>query len=374
MEIENEVEAVVTDTPAPEVNTEVVEETPAAGEGEAATEETPEALAEAAGKQEATGEETPTEEEELAAAAEAAGYKPNFKFKAGVFNKESKSLEQKDFDIDPKFHAIMKDPESEKLVRELHEKAYGLQSVKERFDLVRQESQELAQENRQIRGSIENVKSIYQSAVKSGNWHKLDGFFEKLAIPKEHILQYALAKVQLQEAPEEQRQAMLARIESDRKADELAQQQRELAEQNVTQANQLKEMGLTHTLTRVDVAPLVQEYDNRVGKPGAFAAAVRREGELAWYTEKVDLTPEQAVKRVIDHYGLANGTHGLPAAKPAPGAPAVTAAPDGKKAPVVKTRTTKTIPNLQGRSTSPLAGKAKSVEDLIKYRKEVHGI
>lgn len=375
-DVENEQE-VVAEAPALEVEAPAaaIDETPA---GESAAEEKPvktglDRIAEMAAAKETPGSEATDEEKELAKAGEDAGYKPNLKFKAGVFNKESKALEQKDFDIDPKFHAIMKDPESEKMVRELHEKAYGLQSVKERFEISRQENQFLFQKTQGMVSHIEDLRNTYQGAVQSGNFLKLANFFKKLDIPEEHILKYALAKVQLQEAPEEQRNAILAQQKAENDAESLAQQQRDMVEQNTQNAIQMKQMMLDHTLARVEVAPLAQAYDERVGTPGAFKELVRKEGLMAWHTEKVDLTPQQAVERAIKNYGLDTGKHGLPPAKKADAETSVAnPSANGKKA-VVK-RSTQTIPNLQGRSTSPLAGKPKNLEEVVKYRKEVHGI
>ena len=153
----------------------------------------------------------PEEGEEVDPAA-AEAFKPNLSFKAGVYNKETKDLEQKDYTIDPKFAAIMKDPESEKLVRELHEKAFGLDSVKERYTETRGQLQQVSQVNRELQGGISDLRKTYQSAVQTGNWHKLDKFFATLQIPQENILKYAMAKVQLSEMPEAQRNAILGQL------------------------------------------------------------------------------------------------------------------------------------------------------------------
>lgn len=373
MEVEQENELAVTDNVGQEAPAETVQtETPA--EGAEQVEQTPEQEAEALGRAEAEAAESEeTADEEAETEGEEEEHKPNVKFKAGVFNKENKQLEQKEFEIDPKFHGLMKDPEGEKLVRELHEKAYGLQSVKERFELVRQENQQIATENMSIKGSIDGMRKTYQSAVQSGNFHKLDGFFAKLDIPQDVILKYALAKVQLNEASPEQQQAVMAQIKAESDAEVLAQQREQFQSQNFEQQIQMKEMMLDHTLARAEIASLANEYDTRVGKPEAFKQLVRREGQLAWHTENVDLSPEQAIKRVIENFGLKNGSHGLPAAQQQTATQTTSPGSTAKPPPVVK-RTAKTIPNVQGRSTSPLQGKTRTMEQLLKYRKEQHGI
>lgn len=382
MEVENEdvtegTEETVTEGAESTETTETTE----GGEAEAEGTETPEAQAKAQLEAEAAEGEEETEE------GEEESHVPVTKFKAGVWNKDTKQLEQREFEIDPKFHGIMKDAESEKLVRELHEKAFGLESIKERFNETRQNAQALSEENRQIVSSINGVRSLYQTAVKSGNLHKLDFFFQKLDIPQQVILQYALEKVKLNEMAPEQRQAVETSLKAEKDAEDLRAQMLDQQSDDASQSAAVKQQMVEAVLERPAVAALVEEYDTRVGKPGAFKAAVFREGSLAWNTERLDLTPQQAVQRVIENYGLADGKHKLPPGQQPGGAGAQNAqaqvvpnkgdqnpqsvANGGKK--VVK-RTDKTIPNVSGRdANSPLPPKFKSVDDIVKHRKEKYG-
>lgn len=363
----------ITETPVE--NTEVVEETPAAG-GEAAPEGEGTAATETPSED---GEGEPPAEGEAAPEGEGAGeggegeggegaaFKPNTVFKAGVYNKDTKQLEQKEFTIDDKFKSLMTDPESEKLVRELHEKAYGLDSVKERFNETRNFAQQVVSENSEIKASINKVKSVYNNAVKTGNWHKLDDFFALLDIPQENVLQYALAKVKLAEMAPEQRQAFESNMASERRAEQLQQERDNTTQQNATLAQQNKAMQVDFVLAKPEVASLATEFDKRAGKPGAFKEAVAREGSMAWTLDKTDLPAGEAVERVIKNYGL-SGIAGA-----APQTQGAASPGNGAAAPKVVKRTTQTIPNVQSRSASPLPSKPKTMEELLKYRKETHG-
>lgn len=296
---------------------------------------------------------------------ESPAFKPNLVFKASVYNKEVKDLEQKDYTIDPKFAAIMKDPESEKLVRELHEKAFGLDGVKERYSETRGQLQQINQVNRELQGGIADLRKTYQSAVQTQNWHKLDKFFATLQIPQENILKYAMAKVQLNEMDPMQRNAIMGQLEAENRAETLQQQQSQAQQGSQTHAQQLRQLQIEVVMNRPEVSTLAKAFDDRAGKPGAFMDAVRREGSLAWHSGQ-DIPPQQAVERVIENYGLKNG---VPASAQTP---AAVIPPSGK--PALVQRTAQTIPNVQGRSTSPIkTPKPRSVEDLIKYRKENHG-
>ncbi len=359
--VETPVETATVDTPTSETTNEKVSEEAdpvlqAAEAGEAEKETSKEA--------DADGDEEGDNEGELNQ------YKPQLKFKAGFFNKESKQLEQKEHDIDPKFHGIMKDAESEKLVRELHEKAFGLDSVKQRFELTKQENADLNQRNQQMTSGISELRGIYQSAVKGENWHKLDRFFEKLQIPQENVLKYALAKIQLAEMDPAQRTAIMGQLQAEQTATELAQQREQMATQTMEQQRHIKSLELSHTLDRVEVSPMVKAFDERAGKPGAFEELVRREGEYAFVSQGVDLHPSEAVQRVIKNLGL---TQGAPAATAPVQTPQQATTPATPGTTTIVKRTAPTIPNIGGRSASPLPSKPKTMDELLKYRKDAHG-
>lgn len=359
-ELENELEQEVVEN---EVVENTPEETPIESEEPAQEEESEEA------PEEPTPGEEGGEEEEGEEQPEVPAFKANTKFKAGVYNKETRELEQKEYDIDKRFHSLMKTPEDEKLVRELHEKAYGLDSVKERYNETRTFANNVFQENTDIKKSIDEVRTIYRSAVASGNYHKLDKFFDKLQVPQDVVLSYALAKVQLNEMDPAQRNAIVGQLDAENKAEELARQQAQTSESFAQIAHQNKQIQLDFTLNRAEVSPLAQAFDERMGTPGAFKKAVEQAGQLAWLTSKQDLTPEQAVQAVIKQYNLTTSPMVPPAKVNAgqgqPGA-------GGAQKPVVK-RAAGTIPNVQGRSTSPLKSKPKDMDALLKYRKEQHG-
>lgn len=293
-----------------------------------------------------------------------------FKFKAGVFNKETQDLEQKEFEIPKKFHALMKDPETAKEIKELHEKAFGLESVKERHNQTRGELQTVRAEATELKNGVNGLRKIYQSATgPGGNIHKLDAFFEKLRIPQDVIHQYTYEKVRLSEMDETQKNAVLSQLSAERRADELAQQQEQYQTTLQEQVYEQKMVQLDLVLSKPEVSELVAEFDARVGKDGAFKEAAEKEGKMAWFTQKKDLTPAEAVQAVIRNFAL-DKTPLIPPAKNA-------AVVNGQQNPSVikRTNTVKTMPNLGGRnSMSPAkTAKVKSMDELMKYRKDTYG-
>lgn len=333
-----ESEVTETEVEAPEV---VAPELP---EGSAAPEtpeqvETPEAT-----------EEPEVKEGDEETEVEPVVYKANTKYK----------VMDKDYEIPKEFHSLMKDADSEKMVRELHEKATGLPVVKQKLEETRVERDSMRTENTNIKGSIDGLRSIYQTAVKTNNLLKLDDFFAKLQIPEEVIMKYALSKAQLQELPPEQRQLIQARMDSERQAETLAQQNQNIQNTLAEQHRQVMQMQFESTLARADIKSIADSFDTRVGKPGAFREQVRQHGELMWH-QGTTLTPDQAAQAVIAQYGLQ-------------ATPQTTASTDGStmaSGKKVVQRTTQTIPNLQGRGASPLKTGPRSIEDLKKIREKM---
>lgn len=318
----------------------------------------------------------------------AAAFAPNLKYKSSVWNKETKALEQKEFEIDDRFKEIMKDPEAEKLVRELHEKAQGIEGMKERLTLERQRIQEVSQESTGLKNQINDARSIYQKAIQGAKTDEtkilhLESFFKKLDIPNNVIFEYAIQHAKLLEMDPSQRNAIVGHLQAEQQADELRLQQSQSEQTTQQLIHQAHSQAMNMVLERPEVKALSEAFDARTGTPGSFAQKVWDEGNIAYVTQngKV-LTPEQAVQAAIARYSLTNSPL-LPPAKENTGNPAApaSAAPNGVgvnqgNGKRVVQRETKVIPNVTGSgSASPAQSKSfNSIEDLVKYRKEAHGV
>lgn len=317
-------------------------------------------------------ESSESEGDESEGEGDEAGEPVDMKFRASVYNKETGQMEQKELDIDKKFADFMKEsPENALAVRRLHEQAHGIESFKERLTETRAVATKAIQDNDHLKEGLASLRNTYQSAVNSGNLLKLDNFFAKMNIPQDVIMQYAIKKAELTEMDPVQRQAILGRQQAEQQAEEAAEQQRRMNDTMATTVTQLKLAQVDTLLSRSEVANFAKAYDAQLGREGAFRKAVIQTGQLAWYQRGEDLSAEQAIRHVVtDFEALAKSFPNPGAAQPGAngGNTAAATGPNGK--PVVQ-RTTKTIPNIQGRSSSPLKSKPRSVEDLQKIYKEM---
>ena len=267
----------------------------------------------------------------------APAFTPNLKFRAI----------NKDHEMPEFLKSAIKDPETEKQLREIFEKAYGLDAVKPKFEETRQKFEELNQQHGEVIRDVHELKEHY-------NRGDFDSFFTKLNIPQEKVFQWVLDKVQYNQLPPDQRQVLDSRKQAEYRNWELEKQNQSMQQEYEKRVVEATQTALMAELERPDIKSLSQAYDSRPGgKPGDFLSRVVERGEYAWYSKKVALAPRDAVQEAAELYAYAF--------KPQAGANqngAVTpnGAQNQKKVPV--------IPNINGRPHSPMKAKPKTLDDI----------
>lgn len=294
----------------------------------------------------------PTQQQQ-AAAVEA--YKANFKFKAAG----------KEHEVPEFLRGVMKDKDSEKFVHDLFEKAYGLPSLKQRFQETRGQLQQTEQAFNQVIGQVDEARQAYQRG-------DMGSVFEIMRIAPEKVLQWAVEQVQLSQLPPEQRHAHEARRAAEKRAHELEKTNQTMStEQSQQQSEQLSQM-LELVLERQDISAVAQAYDSRKGKDGSFRDLVVLMGETEFSRSGKLITPLEAAKKAIELLGESQANAAQTAAPAAaPVTPATPANPVQPKAQRV------TLPNLasaSGKATaSPAKSKMRSIDDLKKKHQEMMG-
>jgi hypothetical protein len=269
-------------------------------------------------------------------------YQPTFKFK----------IRDKEKEFDEWIRPVIKDADTEKKVKELYEKAYGLDMVKQDRETVKGE---LLQAKEKI-ASTEKAINLVSEYAANKDW---DSFFESLNIPKNEILQYALQLVQREKMPPEQK----AQWEASRQAQQEAryyQEQNQALQQSQRQFQvQQREFELSQVLSKPDVSVIAEAYNARTGNPSAFREKVVLIGQ-AHVARGVDISPEQAVQEAVKEiqYFIQN--------------PGQQAGMQGSEAPkVVQPSSKPTLPNIQGRGTSAIKSTVRSLDDLRNLAKSM---
>jgi hypothetical protein len=272
----------------------------------------------------------------------APSYTPNSKFK--VLDKE---LEFEDW-----AKSAIKDAETEKKVRELHEKAYGLDSIKQDRQTLKTE---LGEAKERIASTDRALETVGQYA-RQKDW---DSFFDALKIPKNDILQYALQLVQREQMPPEQKQAWEDQRRAQQQARYYQEQNQSLTQKTQSLEVQQLEFQLSQVMSKPDFSPVIDAYNAGMANPGAFKDFVVRIGQSYAASGNV-ISAEQAVTEAVRH---------LRAANPQIGAPVATTPVASQ---VVQPSSKQTLPNISGRGASPVRSAVKSLDDLKQRAREVN--
>ena len=220
----------------------------------------------------------------------APAYVPNFKYKAAQQEKE----------LDPFFHSLIKDADSEKKVKGLFSKADAFEYIKERYDAREKEYNSL-QTDYQAQSTV--VQRVNEAKAKGD----LDTVFRNVGLNDHQIIQWAAKRVDylqmMQSLPPEQRQALQqqeqAALQNQTYQEQMSQMQSDLASQKV----QNRTIMLEQSLLRPEVSQAASFWDNKMGQPGAFKDMVIEEAQKEWYMNQVDLPADQAVQRVMAKFG-----------------------------------------------------------------------
>lgn len=276
-------------------------------------------------------------------------YTPNFKFKYGF--EENGIVSQKEAEIDPMFRALIKDAESEKKIKEIFEKAYGIDVVKNHLSREKQNRTQIESKYTGIDKSLKQLSRFVQS-------DDFDSFFQATNIPAEKIFKWVQKKLNEEALPQEQRVELERQKEIQRKAYLLEQQNEGYLQAYQETMDMQRQTQLQTALSRPDVVQVSQIYDEKVGEPGAFQQMVIDRGLHVWRTQGRDISADEALQWVMSRVGqfvggpAAVGQQTMPQVHPAGQNQAA------RKPPV--------IPAVSGGATSPVRKAPRSLEELKK--------
>lgn len=272
-----------------------------------------------------------------------APFSPNFKVK----------IDKEEREIPEILRPLMKDEASAKEVRELVEKAFGLEFNKPRLEQARQQAEALTQEKAIFTGQIARARDLFQRG-------DIDGWLKALSVPEERILQWVADKLEYTKLPPDQKAIIDQRKQADERAQTAEQQAGHFRQQNEQILTQQVQSQLDSVLARPEIDVVAKAFDARTGKPGSFKAEVNRRGDYIWRTENRLAPPDQLVQELMNLVGPAPQQ-----SAPSPQTPGATVVQPAARP------TTPVIPNISGRSGSALPTTVKSIADLRAKHKEM---
>jgi len=264
-------------------------------------------------------------------------YTPNYKFK--VLDKE--------LEIDEWLRPAVKNQDIEKKIKDLYERAYGLESIKPKHQAIKEELEQTKQKVAQTDQALE----ILGKYVQEGDF---DSFFDGLNIPKNKILEYALDLVKREQMSPEQKTQWEASKQARDAARYYEVQNQRLLESQQQFAVQQRTFELDIALQQPEAKVFGEAYNAGMGTPEAFKDYCIQIGQ-AYAARGQDIPASQAVSEAIKHLRAINPSLGVQ--------PATT--------PVVQASQKPVIPNIQGRGTSAVKPTVKSLDDLKRRAKEM---
>lgn len=298
-----------------------------------------------------THESTPDEvseggetiEEPLAAAVEQAAW-DNFKF----------SVMDKEHEFDEWVRPFVKDEGSYNQVRELYEKAYGLDYVKPKYEEARQELQNIQGQYGAITDDLGKLGTFIQD-VHGGNIDSMKNVLDALKLSDEHVLQYAVNRLSYLDLPEDQRKQMDDRVHRDRQLVELQRENEKYKQYQSQRELDKLSFELDMELGSPEISQIAQDFEARAGKQGAFRDAVVRHSVAEHQMTGRDLMPREAVQSFIQSMGLVGAASQQQAGEP------VAQAVQTQQRPA-------TLPQTGSSGGSPARQKVRSLDDLKQLR------
>lgn len=279
-------------------------------------------------------------------------YQPNLSYK--VRNQEKK--------FDDWLVPVIKDADTEKKVRELHEKAYGLEYVKADRENIQKEHHSLKQD---VQQRLQPVFETAQQIVHFRDQGNLPAVFKLLGVQNQDVFKWALNFANMSpEARQQMEQNANTGLEAYG-----AQRQYQSAEHQAIQQSadfKVREFGM---MSKYDpqVSAAVSDFDQQHGQ-GAFFEQVKRTGLYYYQTQGRDLSVEEAVGEVMKLFG--RGQQAAPLSVVNGGAPSPAAQPNMVSTPQAPTPKP-VIPGIQGSGASPVKRVVSSFADVRKRAEEL---
>lgn len=238
-----------------------------------------------------------------------------------------------------------------KKFQDLYTRGHGLEiAKKERDDYKTQLSE------------VDTNLKYLADAVNKG---RVDEFIETLGLPKEQFINYAIQELKYREMPAEERAKVDEQKRIQQYQRQLEMQNQQMQQQYDNEQKQRLNLEIDTTLNNGEYKDIAQNYDQRVGKPGAFRNLVVERGIFHEITNGRQITVQEAAQEAAQIIGgFQAGTQNLSQQSATAGTQPATKVRQEKK-PV--------LPNVQGQGTSPTKRMPTSVDDLRKRHKELTG-
>lgn len=297
-----------------------------------------------------------------------AAYVPNHKFKFSAPN----SAKQQEKEFDEWAKALVKDAATEKEMRKLYEMGHGIENIKNDRTQLRSQLEKVTQEHVGLRNAVNQATGF----VQKGDFRS---FFETLKIPEQAIFKWVHDRIQFMQKPAHEQAAHEQLRQQQQQMQQLQEQNQQMQGVAEQYAVHMRTNEMESYLGRPDLANFAQQYDSRVGQPGAFRKAIIERGQYHAHTTGKDISPTQAINEVLSLLGALAPQNQAPqtqqnfASQPPSQPEGQEQVQEGMQRgqQAASPRMKPVMTNVQGRSgASPVKKNPRSIADLKKMAKE----
>lgn len=275
-------------------------------------------------------------------------YTPSFKYKASVKDPAINDWVKKELEMDEWVRPVVKSKEQEERLKELYEKANGLDLVKESREKDRAQLNQVATAYSQLHSEVSDI----MSHVKEKDFGTA---FQKMGVSEQDVLNYFIEKHNMSQLPPEQQKLYNERNQFKNQDREWQNKFQSLEQQYRQMEVRTLNYEVQSAMQNPEVQDVQKNYDQSMGRDGAFKELVKDMALAMFNQTGQDPTAEQAIRYTIQRMGNAYRSQ--------PANAGGLAQPNGEKPLPV-------IPRVSGANMSPTKKSPRSLDDLRKMAAE----
>lgn len=255
--------------------------------------------------------------------------------------------------------SAVKTEEQAKELKELFEKAHGLEPLKQKRDYFKEQATNFEAKYRETTNELSTLEKnldFLDGLIQNGD---LQTFQQYAKIDDEQILKRAAEIIQYRELTPQQKAEYDRNVQSRQRLYQVEAEYQSLSQTQEQAAIQQSQAALDAVLNSDDYREVAASFDQRMGY-GAFQKEVIQRAAMKEKMSGQTMTPEEAVKEVVNLLGLSQGQSKNPQA--------TTNQVTSKKNPdsTIVTKKKPTIPKVGGGSKNPARPVVKSLDDIRK--------
>lgn len=279
-------------------------------------------------------------------------YQPNFKFIAG----------KKEHEIPEMYRGLIKDADTEKQIKDIFEKAHGI-------DFVKTERAKVQEDFKSYKSQTEPIMQIANRINYHLQKKDVGSVVEAIGLTKQDVWKWALQQAELENLPQEQKAVYDQHRAAEHRAFELEQRLQAQETQHQTFMVQQRTAELDQALSTPEIQAISQAYDSRKSPEArSFKEELIFRGQTYWHTQQRDIPPAHLAKEMAQMFG-----HLVQSQQPAQHQPQVGQMPVQAQGVQAQQKTVPVIPNTGSGHVSPAARKPQTIEDFKKIYAEKYG-